>query len=92
VSAPIDQAAADAVSQPAPDQVQPFDMGNILLGEAPAQLVTQIVNTPGGQRLALTVRTPSTTLTVFLAKDDANRWLSQLQTETGRMSGLILPR
>ena len=51
----------------APAPPPPFDTGNTLLGEQPAQLVTAAVQTPAGQRLALTVRTPSATVTVFLA-------------------------
>ena len=46
---------------------QPFDAGNPLLGEQPAILLTSLVNTLQGQRLAATIRTPSATVTVFLA-------------------------
>lgn len=48
-----------------PDQL-PVDLGNQLLGETPAQLATALLDTPAGQRLALTIRTASTTLTVLL--------------------------
>lgn len=68
-----------------------FDTGNQLLTDGPAQLVTAPVPTPGGQRLALTVRTGSTTVTVFLAKDDVANWRDQLAAEHGKMTGLILP-
>lgn len=68
-----------------------FDTGNQLLSDGPAQLVTAPMDTPGGQRLAFTVRTGSTTVTVFLAKDDVGRWRDQLATEHGKMTGLILP-
>ena len=49
-----------------PDQVAPVDTGNGLLSEVPAQVTTALMQTPHGQRLALTVRTASTTLTVLL--------------------------
>lgn len=68
-----------------------FDVGNILLSDGPAQLTTAPVSTPGGQRLAVTVRTGSTTVTVFLAKDDVKNWRDQLSTEHGKMTGLIIP-
>jgi len=68
-----------------------FDTGNQLLTDGPAQLVTAPLDTPVGQRLALTVRTGSTTVTVFLAKDDVARWRDQIAKEHGKMTGLILP-
>ena len=68
----------------------PLDTGNQLLGETPANLTTAVVNTPAGQRMALTVRTASTTLTLFLAKDDAGIWGEQIKAAASGMSGLIL--
>ena len=38
-------------------QVPPFDTGNQLLSEQPSQLTTQLMDTPAGQRLVLTIRT-----------------------------------
>lgn len=78
------------VTTPAPPT--PFDAGNPLLGEQPAQLATALVQTPAGQRLALTVRTPSATLTVFLAGQDARAWASRLTADSGSMSvtGLVI--
>jgi hypothetical protein len=75
-----------------PGQVPVADMANALLGETPAQLVTQLVDTPAGQRLAMTIRTPSTTLTVFLAAADAKTWARQLGGEAAGMSasGLVV--
>jgi hypothetical protein len=68
-----------------------FDKGNKLLGELPAQLTTDIIDTAAGQRLVLTVRTPTTTLTVFLQGADAKNWARQLTAESGKMSstGLV---
>lgn len=64
-----------------------FDEGNKLLGELPAQLTTDIVDTPGGQRLAMTIRTPTTTLTIFLRGADAKSWAAQLSAEAAMLSG-----
>lgn len=69
----------------------PFDIGNPLLAESPAVLTTSVVNGPGGQRLALTVRTPAATVTVFLAKGDADKWADNIRNEAAKMSGLIVP-
>jgi hypothetical protein len=68
-----------------------FDEGNKLLGELPAQLTTDVIDTAAGQRLVLTVRTPTTTLTVFLRGADAKAWAKQLSSESAVMpdSGLI---
>lgn len=76
------------VPQPGPAQpVPPFDTGNPLLGEQPANLTTALVQTPLGQRLALTVRTASTTATVFLAKADADTWAANIKATADQMSG-----
>lgn len=76
--------------QPMP-QVPPLDTGNQLLSEVPAIFACTPVNGPGGQRLALTIRTQSTTLTVLLARDDAGRWRDVLTEAIGKMNGLIVP-
>jgi hypothetical protein len=73
-----------------PPQPPPFDPGNQLLGETPAQITTALVDTPRGQRMALTVRTGSTTMTVFLSRDDAHAWAQAINTSAGQMSGLLL--
>lgn len=74
-----------------PQAVPPADPGNGLLGETPAQMTTAMVQTPAGQRLMLTIRTPSCTVTVFLAGQDAKAWAAQLARESGQMStaGLV---
>ena len=73
-------------------QPQPFDAGNPLLGQTPAQMSTTLLETPAGQRLALTVRTPSTTCTVLLESADAQSWARALTTAAAQMSssGLIV--
>lgn len=77
------------MTQPAPP---PLDPGNQLLGETPAQLSTALLETPAGQRMALTIRTPSTTLTVLLGHADAKAWSGQLAGFVSQMSssGLIV--
>ncbi|MDX3759338.1 hypothetical protein [Streptomyces sp. AK02-04a] len=68
----------------------PVDPGNAMLAETPAQMTCALVDTPRGQRMAMTVRTASTTLTVLLARDDARAWGQQISNGAEQMSGLIL--
>lgn len=65
----------------------PVDPGNHLLGPCPAVLTTSPVDTPDGQKLALTIRTNSTTLTVLLGKLDVDAWKDQLTRDVARMAG-----
>ena len=67
--------------------VPPFDPGNQLLAEGPAQISTTMLDTPAGQRLAMTVRTTSATVTVLLGGADAKTWAAQLTTVAAGMSG-----
>lgn len=75
-----------------PVEPAPLDVGNTLLAETGAQLTTALVPTAQGQRLAFTIRTPSTTLTVFLVKDDAIAWAGNVRNMAKQMSssGLIV--
>jgi hypothetical protein len=82
-SSPLPQAAAPEASA--------FDRDNPFLQEIPAQCVTDVVQTPGGQRMVLTIRTPGTTVTVFLMRDDAEKWRDQISATIARMNGLIVP-
>jgi hypothetical protein len=75
-----------------PQMVALFDPGHPFTGhEVPAQLVTEVVDTTGGQRMALTVRIPNTTVSMLLAKDDALQWAEQIRSKVAEMNGLILP-
>jgi hypothetical protein len=65
----------------------PVDPGNQLLAETPAQLSTALVDTPAGQRMALTVRTASTTPTVLLNGADSKEWAANLSGAAAKMSG-----
>jgi hypothetical protein len=75
-----------------PQPPAPFDQGNPLLGECQAQMTMIVLDTPAGQRLALTIRTPSTTVTVLLAGKDAQEWAATLTRTADMMSasGLIV--
>lgn len=76
---------------PVPQPVAPFDAGNSLLSEQSAVLVASLVDTGAGQRLALTIRTATTTLTVLLQGPDAKTWAAQLTQAAAAMSsaGLV---
>jgi hypothetical protein len=69
----------------------PMDPGNALIAPGPAQISTTIITAPAGQLLALTIRTPTTTLTVLLNGQDAKTWAANLTAAATRMSatGLI---
>jgi hypothetical protein len=68
------------------------DMDNQMLDvNVPAQMTTGVVPTPLGQRLAVTIRTSSATVTVFLPKDIAENWRDNLSGTIAGMTGLILP-
>ena len=82
---------------PAPEVPQqttglpPVDLGNSLLAIVPQNLTSSVQETPAGQRLCVTIRTVDTTLTVFLAADEAQQWIDNLRGGKSRMNGLILP-
>ena len=70
-----------------PQPVPPVDPGNQLLTEQVAQLTTAPVETPRGPRLVLTIRTPSTTLSVFLTGNDALLWGKQIAADASKLNG-----
>ena len=67
-------------------QPPPVDTGNQLLAETPSQLSASLVETAAGQRLALTVRTTSATVTVLLGGKDAKEWAATLTAAAVQMS------
>lgn len=77
-----------------PGQVPAVDPGNGLLSEVPAQLTTALVTTPAGQKLAVTIRTTSATVTVFLGGADAKLWAQQLAKDAALVpgAGLVVAR
>jgi phytoene dehydrogenase-like protein len=77
--------------QPVPQQLPPVDPGNPLLSPTPTTINAAQVDTPIGKRLAFTVRTPSTTLTIFLEREFAADLARQLAAEAASMGGLVVP-
>jgi len=68
----------------------PWDPANSLLQEAGCQITTQSVETPVGPRVVFTIRTNSTTLTVFLRKGNALQVADKIREEAGKLPGLAL--
>lgn len=68
------------------------DAGNHLLAAGECMLFTGLATTPAGQRMVMTIRTPSTTLTLFLDESEAGTWGRQITRDAARMSktGLIV--
>jgi hypothetical protein len=79
------------VTQP-PSQL--FDTGNPLLAQGPSRLETGSVSSPAGTIGMITVRTASTTLTLFAAEADVREWatlLGELADTLGGSGGGIVP-
>ena len=70
-----------------PAEVPPWDEGNALLAEQPSQLTTSPMDCPQGQRLCLTVRTTSATISVLLSKAEAAAWGARISSDAAGMSG-----
>ena len=62
-----------------------FDAGNLLLAESPAHLAVTV--SPDRTRLMVTVRTPSTTLSVMLDKACAAEWGSSISEGARELAG-----
>jgi hypothetical protein len=79
------------VSTPRPPQF--VDPANPLLSQVTARLDAGTVSTPDGSRVyVLTIRTASTTLTVFLSADDLHAWAGILTSLTASGGfGLHIP-
>lgn len=82
---------APTTEQPATDQMPPFDPTNPHLNEATSSLSVAVVPTNMGSRLALTIRHPSGSCTVFLPRDNATEWAQLITQAAQQMSGLIVP-
>jgi hypothetical protein len=68
----------------------PWDPANSLLHETQAQITAQRVDTPDGPRVVVTMRTASTTCTVFLAKGNAIAAADKIASEAAKLPGLAL--
>lgn len=69
----------------------PFDPANQFQAELPTEWTLASVQVTGGQRAAVCFRTPNTTATYMLAKDDLGKLVKGLQQLHASMNGLILP-
>lgn len=78
---------SEAVSHPQPL----VDVGNELLTQVQARLDTGSLATPGGKTGVVTIRTASTTLTVFIGTADLRNWASLLSELADEMSGGLVP-
>lgn len=77
------------------------DTANTLLQPSPAALLTGTIDTQQGQYAIITIRTASTTLSIFLDKKDVQAWAGQLHglaaqmTTAGltviRQPGIVIP-
>lgn len=68
----------------------PCDPGNELLAGGPAKLTGSLADTADGQRFMLTIRTTSTTLSVFLTRDEARGWGESIIRLAASMNGLVV--
>lgn len=66
------------------------DPGNLFLTETPSGLSSTVISTPAGQRLMLTIRTSSATVTVFLQKQMGDAWMKVIQDGLDQMSSLTI--
>lgn len=63
------------------------DTGNTLLSRTDFQLSTGSIEAPGGTLGVLTIRTPSTTLTLFLPGKDVKEWAGMLDDLAAQLDG-----
>lgn len=68
-----------------------IDTGNPLLARVPVDLKTGAVETPAGKLGVLTLRTSSSTLTLFLSAGDLRDWTRLLTELANQLTGGIVP-
>jgi hypothetical protein len=68
----------------------PCDPGNELLAGGASRLTGSLADTAEGQRFMLTIRTASTTLSVFLTRDEARGWGESIIRLAASMNGLAV--
>lgn len=68
------------------------DAGNPLLDRAAVRLETGSLETPDGTLGIITIRTPTTTLTVFLPAEDIRSWTGVLAELGDQVNGTSLIR
>lgn len=69
------------------DVVPLFDVGNPLLAQGPVNIQTGAVETPAGKTGVFTLRTGSTTLTIFLGEGDLRAWAGLLTAAADGLAG-----
>jgi hypothetical protein len=69
----------------------PYDTSNRLLAEGPMEVTFAKVQTQGGERLAVTFRTPSTTFTALFNQVNGRAFGQKITEESGGLTSLILP-
>jgi hypothetical protein len=75
---------------PAVPGTTPFDTGNTLLDISQANFTAGKIPMPdGSNRLIWTIRTPSTTLTLFLTKTDGQTWCDAFQASVDDFSDVL---
>jgi hypothetical protein len=79
------------MTMPHPQAPVLVDAGNPLLSRTDCQLDTGSIETPDHTLGVITVRTPSTTLTVFLPAQDVKQWQEALGQLAGQLDsgGLV---
>lgn len=79
--------------QPQQPNVAPVDLGNPILSTGRALLSTSFLDLPdgAGKRLVATIRTESTTCTVFLDADQAQQWAFTFGSQSAKMPRLVVP-
>jgi hypothetical protein len=82
--------AAAPASSPTPG-LTPFDAGNPLLSVVDAHWTVSPAHTPLGQRLIITLRTASTSMTIFIDREAALQLAQHIGSEAARLSPLIVP-
>lgn len=68
----------------------PYDTSNALLAAGPAILTMSEVMTTTGKLGVATIRTQSTTLSVFLPREDMQAWADAFQKQANQLTGLLL--
>jgi hypothetical protein len=67
-----------------------YDVNHPSVGGVAAWLSTEVRKTAQGDALILTIRIPNTTVTVMLAKGDAENWDRQIHDAVSQMSSLVI--
>lgn len=83
----------EGIRQPMTQPAQPLvDTGNPFLSKVPVQLGTGEVTTSEGRFGVATFRTPGTTLTAMLTRDEALSWAAAFQSLADQLTGLTVIR